>query len=105
MANHEVTILEKTFNDPNSEIKQGAYLVRDSFYQTAIHAQDDIKNVGYDWRKNLMDKTLSKYLLSNPTVSTMVNQYRTLMVYLIDKVQDIKKAVNYTVDKHYKHIS
>ena len=105
MANREVNLLEKTFNDPNSEIKQGVYLVRPSFYQAAIHSQDDIKNVGFDWRKNLMDKTLSKYLLSNPNVSTMVNQYRTLIVYLIEKVQDIKKAVNYTVDKHYKHTS
>lgn len=105
MANREVSILEKTFNDPNSELKQGVYLIRDSFYQTAIHTQDDIKNVGFDWRTNLMDRTLSKYLLSNDNVATMVNQYRTLMVYLIEKVQDIKKAVNYTVDKHYKHIS
>ena len=105
MANTEVKILERTYNDPNSNIKMGAYLVRESFYQTLIHRSDDIKNVGYDWRPNLMKKTLSGYLLSNANVEAMVEQYRVLMVYLVDRVQDIRKAVNYTVDKHYKYSS
>lgn len=105
MANTEVKIIEKTYDDPNTDIKMGAYLVRNSFYQVMIHQQDEIKNGGFNWRPNLMIKTLSAYLLSNDGVAQMVEQYRKLLVYMVDRVQDIKKAVNYTVDKHYKDIS
>jgi hypothetical protein len=105
MANLEVRIIEKTYQDPDDKIKMGGYLVRTSFYQTLIHREDDIKNTGYDWRPDLMKRNLSAYLQSNPTVSDMVERYRMLMVYLVDRVQDIKKAMNYTVDKHYKYIS
>jgi hypothetical protein len=103
MANREVIIIEKTYEDPNPDIKTGAYLVRTSQYQALIHQQDEIKNVGYDWRPNLMKKSLSNYLLANDDVKGMVNQYTILLSYIVDKIQEIKKSINYTVDKNYKH--
>jgi hypothetical protein len=103
MANREVTIIEKTYEDPNPDIKTGPYLVRKSLYESLIHQQDDIKNVGYDWRPNLMRKGMSKYLLANDDVAGMVNQYTVLLSFIVDKIQEIKKSINYTVDKNYKH--
>jgi hypothetical protein len=105
MINEETKLIERTYDGPDTEIKLGAYLVRESFYESMIHKQDDLKNIGFNWRPNLMIKTLSAYLLSNTNVSQMVEQYQKLMVYLVERVQDIKKSANYTVDKHYKYIT
>ena len=105
MANQEVNEIEKTYNDPNASIRMGSYLIRRSQWEDLIHRQDDLKNVGYDWRPNLLKKSLSTYLQSNDDVSEMIERYRQLLVFIVDKIQDVKKAFNYTVDKHYKYIS
>jgi hypothetical protein len=88
-----------------AEQKQGRYLTRESYYDVMIHSQDELKNTGYDWRTNLFDKSLSGYLLSDPKRSNIIDQIRVLMVYMIDQVSAIKKAMNYTVDKKYKYLN
>lgn len=105
MANVEVNIIEKTYEDPNPDIKPGAYLIRQSFYESLVHRQDDLKNVGFDWRPNLMKKSLSKYLLANKDVSSVVTQYTKLLTFIVDTIQQIRKSINYAVDKKYKYIS
>jgi len=105
MANIEVNIIEKTYEDPNPDITMGAYLVRQSFYEALVHNQDDIKNVGFDWRPNLLKKSLSKYLLANQDVEVVVTQYTKLLTFIVDTIQQIRKSVNYAVDKKYKYIS
>lgn len=87
------------------EPRKGSYLTRESYYQYMIHLQDDIKNTGYDWRANLFDKTLSRYILSDTKRSLILGEIQKLMVYTIDKVSMIKKAMNYTVDKKYKYLN
>lgn len=105
MANREVNIIERTYEDPNEEIKMGAYLTRQSFFESMTHRQDDLKNIGYDWRPNLMKKSLSKYILANEDVDAVVTQYTKLLTYIVDVIQQIKKTINYAVDKKYKYIS
>lgn len=105
MANIEVNIIEKTYEDPNPDIKMGAYLTRKSFYEALVHQQDDLKNIGFDWRPNLMTKSLSKYLLANKDVEAVVAQYTKLLTYIVDTIQQIRKSINYAVDRKYKYIS
>jgi hypothetical protein len=52
-----------------------------------------------------MKKSMSKYLLANDDVAAMVGQYTKLLAYIVDTIQEIKKSINYTVDKNYKHTS
>ena len=85
--------------------REGKYLTRESYYQYMIHIQDDLKNTGYDWRNNLFGKSLSTYLLSDPKRKGILNQIQKMMVYMIDRVSMIKKAMNYTVDKNYKYLN
>jgi len=87
------------------DIKEGRYLTRESYYEYMIHIQDDLKNTGYDWRSNLFKKSLSSYLLSETKRSSILLEMQKLMIFLIDKVSMIKKAMNYTVDKHYKYLN
>ena len=85
--------------------RKGNYLIRESYYQYMIHLQDDVKNVGYDWRSNLFSKTISGYILSDTKRSLILLEIQKLMVYAIDKVSMIKKSINYTVDKKYKYLN
>lgn len=85
--------------------REGKYLTRESYYQYMIHIQDDLKNTGYDWRNNLFNRSLSTYLLSDPKRSRIMTQIQKMMVYMIDRVSMIKKAMNYTVDKNYKYLN
>ena len=88
-----------------AELRDGKYLTRESYYQYMIHIQDDLKNTGYDWRNNLFNRSLSTYLLSDPKRSGIMTQIQKMMVYMIDRVSMIKKAMNYTVDKNYKYLN
>jgi hypothetical protein len=88
-----------------TEIRKGKYLIRESYYQYMIHLQDDLKNTGFDWRNNLMQKSVSQYLLADPKRNEIIGQIQTLLIFLIDKISNIKKAVNYTVDKNYKYLN
>lgn len=88
-----------------AEPREGKYLTRESYYQYMIHVQDDLKNTGYDWRNNLFKKSVSTYLLSDPKREGILNQIQKMMVYMIDRVSMIKKAMNYTVDKNYKYLN
>ena len=88
-----------------AEPRQGNYLTRVSYYQYMTHIQDDLKNIGYDWRKNLFNKSLSTYLLSDSKRSDIMGQIQRMMVYMIDRVSMIKKTMNYTVDKNYKYLN
>jgi len=87
------------------EPRKGSYLTRESYYQYMIHLQDDVKNVGYDWRSNLFSKAISGYILSDTKRSLILLEIQKLMVYAIDKVSMIKKSINYTVDKKYKYLN
>jgi hypothetical protein len=87
------------------EPRKGNYLTRESYYQFMIHVQDDIKNTGFDWRKNLFDKSISRYILSDTKRSLILGEIQKLLVYTIDKVSMIKKSINYTVDKKYKYLN
>jgi hypothetical protein len=103
--NPNILYEERTYNKEYRDIKMGAYLLRESFYEKMIHQQDDLKNIGFDWRPNLMKKSLSSYLLSNGDVSMIVDRFNSLLVDIVNRIQDIRKFVNYTVSKNYKYIS
>lgn len=86
-------------------MRKGKHLVRESYYEFMIHIQDDIKNTGYDWRSNLFNKSISKYILSDILREDLINQFQKKMLFIIDKISMIKKSVNYTVSKHYKYLN
>ena len=87
-----------------NENELGRFNTRPSYYQYMIHQQDDLKNLGYDWSRNLMGDNLSNYLMADEDRADNVNQFGTLMNDIIEKVSHIKKEYNYTVDLNYKYL-
>jgi len=82
-----------------------SYTTRESYYEAMYHQFDDLKNTGYDWQNNLMNRSLSAYLLSDRKRQLVVNRYQLLLVYIVNYVSNIKKAVFYSADKNYKYIN
>lgn len=87
------------------EIRKGQYLTRESYYDAMYHQFDDIKNTGFDWRKNAFSRTLSSYLLSDSKRVAIVSRFQIFLVYIMDRASGIKKAFNYTADKNYKYLN
>jgi len=85
------------------EPRPGKYLTRKSYRQDLYHAFDDLKNNGFEWRSNSMKKSLSGYLLSDSKRRDIVDQMQLFIEYIMDYASQIKKSINYTVDKNYKN--
>jgi hypothetical protein len=77
-------------------------LTRTSYYEVAEHMQDDIKNYGYDYEKDLFEKSVSSYILDDTNREQIVSRFTILFSYLINRVKDIKRSMNYAMDKNYK---
>jgi hypothetical protein len=87
------------------KVRKGQYLTRDSYYDAMYHQFDDIKNTGFDWRKNGFSRSLSSYLLSDSKREAIIGRFQIFFVYIMDRASGIKKAFNYTADKNYKYLN
>lgn len=67
-----------------------------------IHQQDNIQHTGFDYTNVLLEKTMSSYMFVDIRKEFMFNQFQTMLVFVINSIGSIKKAINYTVDKNYK---
>ncbi len=52
-----------------------------------------------------MKKSLSGYILSDSKRRDIIGQMQILVAYIVDRVSDIKKSINYTVDPKYKYLN
>lgn len=87
------------------EGRTGQYLTRKSYYYDMEHQFDDLKNTGYDWRKNSIKRSVSGYLLADSKRLGIIEQFQVFIAYIMDYASNIKKAMNYTADKNYKHLN
>jgi hypothetical protein len=85
--------------------RKGVYLTRESYRYTMYHQFDEIKNIGYDWRRNSFKRSLSAYLLSDPKRESIIERFQIFVAYIMDYASNIKKAFNYTADRNYKHLN
>ncbi len=87
------------------EPKKGYYMTRPSYYDLMYHQFDDLKNTGYDWRKNSIKRSVSAYLLSDTKRETIIEQFQVFIAFIMDYASNIKKAFNYTADRNYKYLN
>ena len=67
------------------------YMLRTSYYFQGRHLQDNIKNLGADYRGKVFKKITSPELWSNPMQWSMIQNLETLMLYVFDYAKLIKK--------------
>jgi len=88
-----------------SEPRQGRYLTRESYRAATEHQFDELLNNGYDWRENSMKRSLSGYILSDSKRRDIIGRMQIIVAYILDRVSDIKKSINYTVGPKYKYLN
>lgn len=71
-----------------------------SFNEKKDHFYDDYKNLGYDWRGNIMRKALTPEIFANPLNDTPMRQIERIIELLIDFARQIKiqNAITYPKD-------
>lgn len=88
-----------------TEPRYGRYLTRESYRNATFHQFDKLENNGYDWRTNSLKKSLSTYFLRDSKRIEIIEYFQIIIAYILDYVSNIKKSINYTVDKNYKHLN
>ena len=88
-----------------SEPRPGRYLTRESYRASAEHQFDELLNSGYNWRENSMKRSLSGYILSDSKRRDIIERMQIIVAYILNRVSDIKKSINYTVDPKYKYLN
>ncbi len=85
--------------------RYGQYLTRENYRNSTLHQFDKLENIGYDWRNNSLKKSLSPYILSDSKRLAIIEYMQIIVAYILDYASNIKKSINYTVDKNYKHLN
>lgn len=79
--------------------------MKESLYNISKTRLTRLKNIGYDYKNKIFEKSLSPYLLRDNNRKDILLQYEKILYFLIEKVKYIKNFFNYTVDKNYKHLN
>lgn len=77
---------------------------KESLYKIALTKGEQRKNLGYNFKETLMEKTLSKHIVRNKTITGVLSYITDYFVNLIKAVKWIQIHRVYTVDKDYEYI-
>ena len=75
-----------------------------SLYRATYEAGWVLKNTGYDYSKNLLENTMSKYMFRNRHLSTFLKDY-PIMVFYVNRVKYLRIFYNFAVPKWYQKIN
>lgn len=68
------------------------YKVRPSYYNQARHFNDQFKNLGYNYRGNILKKMTSPELWANPMQKPFYARMEAMIDFIIEQVKYIKKT-------------
>lgn len=80
------------------------YKNRKSIYHDVNHIHDNYKNMGFDYKGKIYEKTTSPEIRSNPFQRLMLSKIENILYYLINEVKSIKKHVSIAHDKNATNI-
>jgi len=72
-----------------------------SIYKSLKHRKDNVKNLGYDYRGNIMKNSISNIIKNsnNQTLQDILKLIDSCLDFMIVGVKTIKSRVNICVDK------
>ncbi len=73
-----------------------------SFWNKVRHRNDNIKNTGFDYRGNILNKSLSNVFFLEPKREVLLGAIDGVLSWLVDHIKMIKKTVNWTLPKYYR---
>ena len=76
--------------------------IRPTLKDYALSRKNEIKNIGFDYRNNVFDKSISASLVSEPKRIAFLGFMELLINYLIDSVKSIKRHNNFALSKKWR---
>ncbi len=76
--------------------------LRNTLKEFALTRKNDIKNVGFDYRNNVLSKTISPLILNEVKRFQMLAVVEVLINYLIDSVKSIKRHSNFALPRKWR---
>jgi len=71
-----------------------------SKFESLIKSNDEIKHLGFNYRKNIFRKFISSYIYYNDTMQPIVLKFDGFAEILINQIKYIKKHYNYAIRKN-----
>jgi len=84
---------------------RNTYKVRLPYTYQSRHCNDEFKNLGYNYKGKLFQKTTSPELWANPLQTSMIGQLESMITYVLEQVKMIKKWYSIAHDKDTLNIS
>ena len=81
------------------------YNSRIPYFHKAKHNSDEYKNIGYNYRGQILNKTTSPELWANPLQIPFYGQLESLITFLVEQTKMIKKTFSIAHDKDALNIS
>jgi len=81
------------------------YTIRPSYLYQAKHANDVIKNLGFDYKGKILKKGTSPELWANPLQNQNYSTLEGMITFLIEQTKYIKKWFSIAHDKNTANIN
>lgn len=89
-----------SFLKANPEIIDGS--LKNTLKDFSLSRKNEIKNIGYDFRGNVLTRTLSNTIIQEPKRQALLAMFELMINYLIDSVKYIKKHNNFAIPKKWR---
>lgn len=67
-----------------------------------FHRKDKLLHRGYDWRGNILKRSISPYFFASLNRTLSILQLERMLNYILDSVKIIKKTFYWTYEKNYR---
>lgn len=96
-------------SNPRKEIaeRQASYrhLSRVPYYDQGRHFNDQLKNLGYDYRGQILRKTTSPELWANPLQTSLYGRIEAMITFMLESAKSVKKHFSFAHDKDTTQIN
>jgi hypothetical protein len=93
---------ENGVNLSNNRLNIKKDLNAKSYLEHLKHQNDHILNVGFDFREQILMRTLSPVLFFNTKNAGILVKIDSILSYLVDHVKSIKKTFNCNLPQNYR---
>lgn len=92
-------------NLSNNQLNIKKDLDSKSYLEHLKHQNDNILNVGFDFREQILMRILSPVLFFNTKNAGILLKIDSILSFLVDNVKSIKKTFNYHLPKNYRNFN
>jgi len=81
------------------------YINRKSYFEVAEERIEENHQLGFDYRDEIMNKTLSPLMFGDPKRDGVLTKFNDLFAYMIDSVKNVKKTFMYQIPRNSRKLN